>query len=278
MISRSGISLVLAVIGSGPLAAQQDICLPSVDSHEAKTFAILSVPIAFTGSRAPAAARGISFGLEFASLPVVDSITALPTSCRPDKKAENTHPIAGIVRPRLSVGIGGFVLEAGWIPPVTINQVKANLIGLAIAHPFRLANDWYLGVRAHAVLGSLEGPITCDDKAIADATSECYHGTRSNDRWRPGVFGAEAVVGAGGGNIRPHFGVGYTVLHPRFQVNFTNSHGSTDRRQVNVDLDRVALFGGVTLRVKRSSITAEAYATPTDALTARLVVRTLLAR
>ena len=269
---------LVAIISVSPLHAQTDVCSPSPDSHEAKTFAILSVPIAFTGARAPAAAHGISFGIELATLPSVDSITALPTTCRPDKKSENVHPIAGIVRPRLAVAVHGFVLEASWIPPVMVNQVSASLVGLAIARPFRLADGVYLGVRAHVVLGSLHGPITCDAKAIADATSECYHGTLSDDRWHPGLFGAEAVVAVGKGNIRPHLGVGYTVMHPRFQVNFTNAQGSHDQRQVNVDLNRMAVFGGVSVRMKQTSLTAEAYATPEDAVTARLVVRTLLLR
>ncbi len=279
MNARPALWIVLLVSAAAVrLGAQQDICTPSPNSHEAKTFAILSVPIAFTGARAPAVAHGVSFGIELASLPAIDSVTALPTVCRPDKKSENVHPIAGIIRPRLAVAVGGFLLEASWIPPITVNQVSASLVGLAIARPFRLADGLYLGLRAHTVVGSLHGPITCDAKAVADATSECYHGTLSDDRWHPGLIGAEAVIGAGRGNIRPHLGVGYTVMHPRFQVNFTNAQGSHDQRQVNVDLHRVALFGGVTLRVKQTSLTAEAYATPEDAVTARLVVRTLLLR
>ena len=270
--------LLLVAIGAARADAQQDICTPSADSHEAKTFAALSVPIAFAGARAPAAAHGISLGIEFASLPTVDSITALPTACRPDKKSENIHPIPGVVRVRLAAAMQGFVMEVSWIPPVAVNQVTANLLGLAIARPFRLGGGWYLGLRAETVIGSLHGPITCDDKAIADPTSECYHGTRSDDTWRPGIMGAEAVIGAGRGNIRPHLGVGYTMLRPRFQVHFTNAQGSTDQRQVNVDLNRMALFGGVTWLLNRTSMTAEAYATPADAVTARFVVRTLLVR
>lgn len=273
------LAALLALAGIAPaLPAQQGLCLPAKDSHEANTFAILSVPVAFTGSRAPAAAHGVSVGVEFASLPTVDPTNATSTTCRPGKGPENAHPIAGIVRPRVTVAGHGFVLEASWIPPVTVNEVSANLVGLAIARPFALAPGWYLGLRAHAVFGSLHAPVTCNDAALRDATSECFGGTRSNDRWQPGVFGVEAVVGAGRARIRPYLGVGYTMLKPRFRVDFTNAAGSTDNTQVNVDLARVALFGGVMWRVGHSSITAEAYATPADAVTARLVVRTLVVR
>lgn len=267
-------ALVAAAI---PLSGQS-ICKPPASSNEAKTLATLSVPIAFTGARAPSAAHGISIGLEVASLPSVDSLTAKPTECRPGKEAENTHPIDGIVRPRLAVAWHGFVLEAAWIPPIPVNGVKANLVGLAIAHPFQLSRGWYLGVRAHGVLGSLHAPVTCDDAALRNPASECYQGTRSDDSWQPGIFGAEAVVGAGTSSLRPHLGVGYSWLRPRFQVDFTNSAGSTDRTKVVVNLERVALFGGITWSLKRSSVTAEAYATPADAVAARLVVRTRVAR
>lgn len=270
---------LLAAAGGAPVAAQQDICRPPTDSHEARAFAILSVPIAFTGSSAPGAAHGMSLGLEVASLPTVDHTTATPTSCRPDKTTpENAHPIAGIIRPRLTVAVAGFLLEASWIPPIALNAVKANLVGLAVSHSFHLANNWYIGARAHAVIGSLHAPITCDDRAIEDPASICHRGTRSDDRWRPGVFGSEVVVGKGSAKFSPYFGFGHTLLRPRFQVNFTDVAGLTDRRQVQVNLQRLALFGGVTLAARRSTVTAEAYATQGDAVTARLVVRTTMVR
>ena len=268
---------LLVMAGSSRLSAQ-DLCVPPTNSHEAKTFAILSVPVAFTGARAPAVGHGLSIAVEAASLPTVGRTDATPTACRPDKGPENTNPIPGLIRPRVAYATHGLVFEASWIPPVRIDQVRANLIGLAIAHPHPLGRGWVLGLRAEAVLGSLRAPVTCPDAALRDPTSQCFGGTRSDDRWQPGVFGAEAVVGAGRANLRPHFGVGYSVLRPRFEVNFTNAADSTDHRRVEVNLQRIAVFAGVTMRMGSSSLTAEAYSTPADAITARVVVRTLLAK
>jgi hypothetical protein len=95
----------------------------------------------------------------------------------------------------------------------------------------------------------------------------------SDDRWQPGVFGLEAVVGGGGGTIRPHLGIGYSHLRPRFQVHFTNAQGETDRRKVEVDLDRTAVFGGLTVPLGALRLTGEAYATLGDAIIGRLVLR-----
>lgn len=271
--------LFLAALCLAPNALQaQGDCFPAKDSHEAQTFGILSVPLAFTGARAPGSPRGVTFGVEVANLPTVDRETARPTTCRPGKGPENTDPIPVVVRPRVTLAAGGFLFEASWIPPVRVQDVKANLVGVAIAHPFALASGWYLGVRAHAVLGALHAPITCDDDALRDATSECFNGTRSDDRWRPGVYGVEAVVGGGRGRIKPHAGVGYTHLAPRFQVHFTNAAGDTDTRRVEVDLDRAALFGGLTVPLGAMRLTGEAYATLGDAVVGRVVLRVPVVR
>jgi hypothetical protein len=270
--------LALLLLVPGMLTAQAD-CFPGKESNEAKTFAILSVPLAFTGARAPVGKpRGVSFGVEVANLPSVDAATATPTTCRPGKGPENTDPIPVVVRPRLSAVVGGFLLEAAWMPPVRVSGVKANLVSLAIARPFALRGGWALGVRAEGVLGALHAPIVCDEDALVDPTSECLGGTLSDDRWRPGVFGVEAVVGMGKGKVRPHAGVGYTLLRPRFQVNFTNAQGVTDRRKVEVDLARAALFGGVTFPLGTLRVTAEGYGTVGDAVVGRLVLRAPLVR
>lgn len=255
------------------LLGAQGLCLPPTSSNEAKTMAILSVPVAFTAARAPAMPqRSWSIGLDVASLPRVDDDIARPTFCRPGKGPENTDPIPVVVRPRVAVALAGFVLEGAWTPPITVGGVRANLFGVAVARPVRLADGVVLGVRAHAVFGGLNAPITCDEDALDDSGSECFRGTLSDDRWNPGVRGIEAVVGVGS-RIRPYAGIGYSWLRPRFQVDFTNAVGDRDQRRVEVDLERVALMAGVTAPMAGVEVTAEGYATVGDAVTARLVVR-----
>jgi hypothetical protein len=123
------------------------------------------------------------------------------------------------------------------------------------------------------VFGSLYAPVTCDDAALRDATSICNGGTRSDDRWTPGVYGVEAAIGGGNHRVKPHAGIGYTILRPRFQVYFTNAAGSVDRRKVEVNLERVALFAGASVRLGALDFTGEAYGTVSDAIAGRLVVR-----
>ncbi len=263
----------LALVLPVHVVAAQDDCYPATDSHEAQAFAILSVPLAFTRAGGSTASSGWTMGIEAASLPEVPRDLATPTSCRPGKGPEDTNPIAGVVRLRLAVQAHGWQLEGGWVPPVTVHQVQANLVGLGVGRLVRLSERWLLLPRVHALLGELDAPVTCSAAAIDDPASECFGGNRSDDRWRPGVFGAEVAVSRTGHAVVPHLGLGYSLLRPRFQVHFTNALGETDRRRVIVDLERVALFAGVTASKGGWHLTAEGYATIGDRLTARLVVR-----
>jgi len=136
-------------------------------------------------------------------------------------------------------------------------------------------------IRAHGTFGSIRGPITCDAAALAEATSECFQGTRSDDKYSPNIFGADFSLGwtMAGGRLRPYLGGGYNRLEPRFQVNFTNQFGMVDNTRIEVNLNRGVVFGGATWQLAdRLGVAAEVYAVPADAVTARLVVRTAIGR
>jgi hypothetical protein len=168
------------------------------------------------------------------------------------------------------------VVEASWVPPVRLNGVKANLIGLSLGRSFPIVKPGtVLALRLHSAFGLIRGPFTCNDDALRDSASECFQGTRSDDRYHPNTFGAEGAVSwpVAGGRFRPFLGGGFNLLHPRFQVNFTNQFGSTDNRKVEVDLNRGVLFGGGTWGVTRGlGLTGEIYSAPGDAVTGRVTV------
>jgi hypothetical protein len=271
---RAGLVFLVA-LGPSPALAQGD-CFPTRGSNEAKTFAIFSVPLAFAPAGAPAAAGPrVRVGLELVYLPNVDPAIATPTQCRPGKGPENTDLLFAAPRPRLWVGLGGgFSVEGSWIPPVSLDQVEPNLFGLALAWTAVLRRGLALTLRGHGTLGRVRAPITCDDEALADPASECYQGTRSNDAYRPNIAGVEAILGRPNGRVRPYLGLGYNRLMPRFQVDFTNAAGSTDRRRVEVELDRGVVFGGATWApVAGLGVSGELYAAPADAVTARVAIR-----
>jgi len=60
-------------------------------------------------------------------------------------------------------------------------------------------------------------------------------------------------------------------------VNFTNQFGMLDSTRIELNLNRGVVFGGATWQLaERFGVTAEVYAAPADAVTARLVVRTAI--
>jgi len=260
------------------LTAQSAACRPPDNSNEAKTLAIFSVPLAFGRAGIANAGGGrVKFGFELSYLPDVDEATATPTLCRPGKRPENTDLLFAAPRPRIAIILGrGFAMEASWVPPIDLHQVKANLVGVALSYDVRL-NDHGTAVslRAHGTFGVIKAPITCDDEALQDQPSECYQGTRSNDSYHPNIVGFDAAVRSSlGAPFQLYFGSGYNRLMPRFRVNFTNSQGQTDRQRIEVDLDRLALFGGFTwLAARRLGLSAEVYTAPADAVTGRVALR-----
>jgi hypothetical protein len=268
-------SLVLvAVVPAQRLIAQ--VCRPPASSNEAKTLAIFAVPLAFGPALAPEAHPQFQVGLEGAYLPKVDRATATPTICQPGKESENTDLLVAIPRPRVELPLPlGLALEASWVPPVRVDGVKANLFGVSLARTVELGN-LTASLRAHGTFGSIYGAITCGRPELANPESECFNGTVSDDQLSPNIIGADVALGQTmmGGRLRPYIGGGYNRLEPRFRVNFTNQFGTVDRTRVEVNLDRLVLFGGATWQVDDNyTATGEVYSAPADATTVRLVVR-----
>jgi hypothetical protein len=271
--------MVMALVAGGPAAAAaQYDCFPGPESNEAKTLASFAVPLAFARGSAPDLFPGLNAGIEFAYLPKVDDATATPTICRPGKGPENTDLLFAVPRPRIGLPLPfGLALQASWVPPVRVRGVKANLFGLSVEKAFGRLDGLVAALRVHATFGSIRAPITCDDEALEDPVSECFGGTRSDDRLSPNIMGIDLAVGGplAGGRLRPYAGLGYNRLQPRFQVNFTNQFGELDDTRVVVDLNRLIMFGGATWQAtERLGVTGELYAATADVVTGRVVVRT----
>ena len=277
-MTRPAVVLLALVIGWPTLGIAQGDCFPGPESNEAKTMAIFAVPLAFSRGSAPDRFSGFNAGLELAYLPKVSDALATPTICRPGKGPEHTDLLFALPRPRFGMPLPlGLTLQASWVPPVRVNGVKANLFGVSLEKAFGGLGGLVAAVRAYATFGSIHAPIVCDDEALRDVTSECFGGTRSDDRVSPNIMGVDLAVGGSmaGGRLRPYGGAGYNRLQPRFQVDFTNRFGETDRRRVTVNLDRLVLFGGATWQLAdRLGLSGELYAAPADAITGRLIVRT----
>lgn len=273
-----GFLLVLpASLAIATSATAQNVCRPGSESNEANTFAAMSVPLAFgpAGAIGEDPASRFWVGLDGTFLPDIDSATTVPTICRPGKEGENTDFLPAFGRIRAGVGLLPWLdLEAGWVPPIRVNGVKANLLSVALGGRIAIGHG-SLAIRGHATVGEILAPITCNEEALANPASECFGGQLSDDSYKPNIFGVDGTFAFPlGVKFRPYLGAGYNRLQPRFQVNFTNRNGFTDDQKVEVDLNRLALFGGVTwLPSRRVGITGEVYSQPADAVTVRVVGR-----
>lgn len=275
---RSAVFAVLVLATQAPIAAAQVLCRPPSDSHEAQLFAALAVPLAYATLEAPAplAPGAVRVAVEGTYLPDIDAETRTATVCRPGKGPEHTDLLFAFPRPRAYIGLpASVVLEASWIPPVRLNGVQTNLVGVSLARGFALNHAGsLLTLRAHGSFGRIRAAITCPEEELADPASECFQGTESDDRYHPTTLGAEGVVGwsLGQGRFRPFVGGGVNFLRPRFQVNFTNQFGVLDDTRVEVNSTRGALFGGATWVVSGGlGLSGEIYGAPGDAVTGRVM-------
>jgi hypothetical protein len=273
------LSLVLgALLLSAPVAAQ-NVCKPGSGSREADLFAHFSVPLAFSLAQSPWIYRpgSIQFGIEGGYIPDASDRIATPTKCRPGKGPENVNLLSAFPRPRVGFALGdGVLLEVSWVPPVTrINGVRPNLWGLALSRTVLLTQSgtMFMG-RVHTTLGNVRAPFVCPTSATQDPTNvDCFGGQESDDRYSPNIFGVELGFAwpLARGKLRPYFGTGYNILHPRFQVDRIVAGGAVDDQRVEVNLSRWVLSGGLTWSPNSSfMLSTEAYTAPSDAITGRV--------
>ena len=254
------------------LAAQAPDCtlghLPA-SSNEAEIFRIRGVSTTFARDASPMTLRpgGVIFALEGSSLPSIDAATATPTYCRSGKPAEHVNIFPVLPRPRVIFGLADEITaEVSWVPPIRVNGVKADLLGLALARTVPMGKG-LVSIRGNATFGEIRAPITCT-KAQTGPTgpSECAGAPKpSDDHFRPNGFGADLTYGwpVGGGRLRPYVGAGVNWLRSRFQVDATDSTGFHYDQKVEGNYTRPAVFAGATwIPAPRWGFTGEVYADP----------------
>lgn len=264
-------------------AARAQTCRPPKESNEARLLAFFATPIAFSpaGMVTPLAPWSISVAFDASYVPSPSSEIQQTDACYNIKKTENTDLSPVFPRPRVAVGLpGSLVLEASYLPPVTVADATPNLASVALSRPLGLnrregGGGVGLLVRAHATFGRVRGPITCPAENLQQRTQAeaCFGSRPSEDTYRPNMFGGEVALTTEGkgGRWGAYGGVGATWLRPRFQVGFEYQDGSFDDTRIEVDMTRLALLAGTRYHVARTAaLTAELYSVPEDATTVRV--------
>lgn len=268
---RHWIIALACLAGTTSLAAQDctEGHLPN-SSNEAEIFRIRGASTVFSRVASPMSMRpgSVVLLLEGSALPDIDAATRTPSYCRTGKPPENVNLLPVLPRPRAIFGLADeLTLEVSWVPPVRVNGVKANLVGLALARTVEVGTG-LLSLRGNAVFGEIRAPITCTQAQVDDPAgpSECAGAAApSDDHFKPNSYGADLTYGwpVGGGRLRPYVGTGVNWLRSRFQVDATDSTGFHYDQRIEGDYTRLALFAGASwLPTRRWALTGELFADP----------------
>ncbi len=161
----------------------------------------------------------------------------------------NRTPFFG--RIRLTLGLPNqFSLGLGYVPPIAAGGIKPNLFAVSIGRPFKLSDQWQLGLRGYGQFGTIEGDITCDAETVAagpDPERNPFSCEEiSNDEHKQRMAGGEASIGYVSENRRwtPYFGLAVNTMDLEFQVDAQYS-GLIDQTLQLTDGATLSLTSGV---------------------------------
>ena len=246
------------------------------DSNEAQLMGYYAAALSFTPLGVPAG-RLVEASIDATWLPSLSEEDRQTTFA--GAKIENTNFTSVIPRPRIRWRPSeDWLLEAAYVPPVELFDVKPEQLAAAVAWRFAAPEtqpSWW--IRAHYMRADIEGPITCSEEAVEDPTNRvCFAGQVSEDRFRPETYGLDVMVSG------PHLwrgGPGWYAMagyrHERlqFDTHFVNSFNRLDDQVLVARLDRGSIGGGVSWDAWRGlRLNAEAYYAPEALFTGRIAI------
>jgi hypothetical protein len=161
-------------------------------------------------------------------------------------KVEDLNRTSFIGRVRGRIGLSeNYSLELGYIPPIEMNGVKANVFSAAIGRPFQAGESFRLGIRGYGQIGTIEGDITCSADEVENGPNPFECEEPSNDEETQRVLGVEITGGyVSESPLRPYFGVGLNYMDLEFQVDARYS-GVEDHTLLVTNGGTVSLAGGL---------------------------------
>ena len=221
----------------------------------------------------PRAAPGsVSLGFEALYVPELDSEQRRVGFGGFKEEELNRSPVWG--RLRLEVGLpAGFRASVGWVPPVEVDGVEADLISLALDRQLLARGTWGLGLRLYGQVGEVDGDLTCkegEDHLFPPGSAENPFGCEapSADTVTLDYKGAELVghrrLGEGEHRPAAFLGVAWARMDLEFQVRAL-TFGLSDQTLLRADGDTLAFTGGVAWEIgERFSASLEGLYTALD--------------
>lgn len=150
----------------------------------------------------------------------------------------------------------GIEIEAGWVPPVEVDGIKANMIGLAVQGPLAGNERWNLGWRLFAQNGEADADFTCtaEDASFAPGSAQNPFGceAESADTVTLDHYGGELVaswvLGRSGGT-RLFVSGAFQQNDLEFQVN-AQTFGFNDRTRIVTDGTTTSFSTGIEWNIR----------------------------
>lgn len=264
-----------------------------VGSAEGRLLAFYSAALAFSPAGAAPEGTGarrtgrVEAGLELSYIP---RLSAAQRSAGFDKpEATNLAPL--VPRPRASLALGrGVVVDAGWLPPVRVFDVRAQLFSAAVSAPLVTAGGVVVSGRGSFTTGRVRGPITCSASLAQHPSrdlrlyfaSVCY-GRASDDHFMPRQLGGELLAAreAPWRGARPYAGAGLRAQRARFDIGVIRRDGTRDPDEPILELRGVRgyAFAGASRPLARwARLGGEVYYEPGSLLTVRMLAAVRLRR
>lgn len=292
-------SLTATLLLAGTVQAQQRVVETyEWSDHEGRLMGYYAAAIAFSpvGVMPRGAPWSGALGIELSYIPPLSEAQRTGGF----QKTESTNLAPVLPRPRLALVLpGGLAAEASWVPPVKAFGVTANLVSAALSLPARVVRGVLLTPRVNGTLGSVEGPITCNEDLRETEGGDAYfrfvcHGRESEDRFEPRAVGAELMLShavIAGRTLAPYAGLGLRTERNRFDVGVIcdgppcGAAGSRDVAHhpiLTTTMTRGYGFAGASwfapAGLGRTALSGELFYAPGSLVTARLQASLLFGR
>ncbi|QQR73039.1 MAG: hypothetical protein IPJ17_16345 [Holophagales bacterium] len=161
-------SLVAGLVAAPLLAHAGHVERVTASSPEAWAMRWFAAALVESGAGGPATLAPGNFELGVEALEIPHLSARQRTVGFDGTKTEDLNRTPLAARPEVSLGLpGGWIVTAGWIPPIELDGAKANVLTLSLGRSFRFGDRGRVALRAAAAHATVRGDFTCPAAAAA---------------------------------------------------------------------------------------------------------------